>query len=74
MPVDVLLAAFQRRLRRRRLLLRGYARGDFVDGPHEAFPMLATTAAFTGALNRMCATRGVAWRVSSRPSAVRSSS
>jgi hypothetical protein len=58
LPVDVLLAAFQRRLRR--LLLRAYARGDFTDGPHEAFPMLATTAAFTGALNRMCATRGVA--------------
>jgi len=58
MPVDVLLAAFQRRLRR--LLLRAYARGDFVDGPHEAVPVLATTAAFTGALNRMCATRGVA--------------
>lgn len=57
-PVHVLLAAFQRRLRR--LLLAAYARGDFADGPHEAFPMLATTAAFTGALNRMCATRGVA--------------
>ena len=58
LPVDVLLAAFQRRLRR--LLLRAYARGDFADGPHEAFPMLATTATFTGVLNRMCATRGVA--------------
>ncbi len=57
-PVDVLLAAFQRRLRR--LLLAAYARGDFADGPHEAFPMLATTRVFTGALNRMCATRGVA--------------
>ncbi len=57
-PVEVLLAAFQRRLRR--LLLHAYARGAFTDGPHEAFPMLATTAAFTGALNRMCATRGVA--------------
>jgi len=58
MPVDVLLAAFQRRLRR--LLLRAYARGAFSDGPHEAFHVLATTATFTGALNRMCATRGVA--------------
>jgi hypothetical protein len=58
LPVDVLLAAFQRRLRH--LLLRAYARGDFADGPHEAFPMLATTATFTGVLNRMCATRGVA--------------
>jgi hypothetical protein len=58
LPVDVLLAAFQRRLRR--LLLRAYARGDFADGPHEAFPMLATTPTFTGVLNRMCATRGVA--------------
>ncbi len=58
MPVSVLLAAFQRRLRR--LLLRAYARGDFNDGPHEAFPMLATTATFTGTLNHMCVTRGVA--------------
>ena len=58
LPVDVLLGAFQRHLRR--LLLRAYARGDFADGPHEAFPMLATTATFTGVLNRMCATRGVA--------------
>lgn len=58
LPVDVLLAAFQRRLRR--LLLRAYAHGDFADGPHEAFPMLATTATFTGVLNRMCAIRGVA--------------
>lgn len=57
-PVDVLLAAFQRRLRR--LLLQAQTRGDFIDGPHEAFPMLATTATFTGVLNRMCATRGVA--------------
>jgi hypothetical protein len=58
LPVDVLLAAFQRRLRR--LLLQAYARGDFADGPHEAFPMLATTATFTGVLKRMCATWGVA--------------
>lgn len=58
MPVDVLLAAFQRRLRY--LLLRAYDHGDFIDGPHEAFSMLATTATFTGVLNRMCATRGVA--------------
>lgn len=58
MPVNVLLAAFQLRLRR--LLLRAYARGDFLNGPHEAFPMLSTTATLTGALNRMCATRGVA--------------
>jgi len=58
LPVDVLLATFQRRLRR--LLLRAYARGSFVEGPHEAFAMLATTATFTGALNHMCATRGVA--------------
>ena len=31
-----------------------------LSGPREAFPMLATTATFTGALNRTCATRGVA--------------
>jgi hypothetical protein len=58
LPVDVLLAAFQRRLRR--LLLRAQAHGDFLNGPHEAHPALATTATFTGLLNRMCATRGVA--------------
>lgn len=58
LPVAVLLTAFQLRLRR--LLLRAFARGDFADGPQEAFPMLATTKTFTGALNRMCATRGVA--------------
>jgi hypothetical protein len=58
LPVDVLLAAFQRRLRR--LLLKAYDHGDFADGPHEAFPLLATTATFTGALNRMCNIRGVA--------------
>lgn len=58
LPVDVLLAAFQRRLRR--LLLDAYAHGDFAEGPHEAFPMLSTTATFTGALNRRCDTRGVA--------------
>jgi Putative transposase len=58
MPVDVLLRAFQLRLRR--LLIRAYARGEFSDGPHEAFPHLATPAIFAGALTRMCATRGVA--------------
>lgn len=57
-PVDLLLKTYQLRLRR--LLLRAYARGEFADGPHEAFPMLATTKTFTGELNRMSATRGVA--------------
>jgi hypothetical protein len=40
LPVEVLRVAFQRRLRR--LLLQAYARGEFNDGPHQAFPELAS--------------------------------
>jgi hypothetical protein len=52
-PAAVLSRAFQLRLRR--LLLTAYARGEFQDGPHEAFPALATMATWTGALTAACA-------------------
>ena len=50
-PAEVLKAAFQFRMRR--LLLNAYQKGKFLDGPHEAFPELATTATWTGAVNRL---------------------
>ncbi len=53
-PVDVLKADFRRRLRR--LLLRAFAAGRFLDGPSAAVPALATRSTFqawlTDALRR----------------------
>jgi hypothetical protein len=51
LPVAALRVALQRRLMR--LLLDAYDRGDFQLGPVEAFPMLASRAAFRAALGRM---------------------
>ena len=50
-PVEVLKTAFRHRLRR--LLIKAYQKGAFLDGPREAFPALATSATWTGELNRI---------------------
>lgn len=49
LPVEVLRAAFQRRMRT--LLLRAYRQGRFADGPSEFFPELASAATFAARLD-----------------------